>query len=221
MVLISTAQELRAHVPDPSCDKAIADAFADIEQNFCQEHLHALVSYVDEQGRPAGPDGSFSLSPGHAIESAWFMLRELQLTGDTPHIKELARRIMNWTWDWGGAEDYGGMYHNLLVRPDGRVEGRDRLKPLWPNSETLIAMLLAYQATRDPKYLERHRRLLEWMDAHYRDREYGEWFGWVHRDGRLAHTAKGGNAKCTFHHGRALLFGWNLLKAMTQQGPQT
>jgi N-acylglucosamine 2-epimerase len=34
---------------------------------------------------------------------------------------------------------------------------------------------------------------------HFHDRVHGEWFGYLHRDGTIAQTAKGNMFKCTFH----------------------
>ena len=78
------------------------------------------------------------------------------------------------------------------------------MKFWWPQCETVIAALYAYKATRDEKYLEIYRQTHEWIVKHLVDTEYGEWFGYLHRDGTVAQAAKGNLFKGPFHIPRML-----------------
>ncbi|MCY1375306.1 Cellobiose 2-epimerase [compost metagenome] len=73
------------------------------------------------------------------------------------------------------------------------------MKFWWPQNETIIATLLAYLATGDEKYREMHRQIHTYAYRHFHDKEQGEWFGYLHRDGRVAQTAKGNLFKGPFH----------------------
>jgi mannose/cellobiose epimerase-like protein (N-acyl-D-glucosamine 2-epimerase family) len=42
----------------------------------------------------------------------------------------------------------------------------------------------------------------DWSHRHFADAKHGEWFGYLHRDGRLATTTKGNLWKSFFHHPR-------------------
>lgn len=68
-----------------------------------------------------------------------------------------------------------------------------------------IAALYAYRATGDEKYLEMHRKAHEYAYAHLKDNEYGEWYGYLHRDGTVAQPAKGNLFKGPFHIPRMML----------------
>ena len=61
----------------------------------------------------------------------------------------------------------------------------------WPQNEALIATLLAYELSNDDKYLDWHERLHQWVYAHFPDPEYGEWLGYLHRDGSVSSQLKG------------------------------
>ncbi|MCF3324979.1 AGE family epimerase/isomerase, partial [Escherichia coli] len=78
------------------------------------------------------------------------------------------------------------------------------MKFWWPNCETIIATLLAYLLTKDPRYAEMHRLVHDWSFAHFPDREHGEWFGYLHRDGTISQRAKGNMYKGPFHLPRML-----------------
>ena len=47
---------------------------------------------------------------------------------------------------------------------------------------------------------------------HFEDQEHGEWFGYVHRDGRLSSQIKGNLWKGPFHLPRMQLVCWRLLE---------
>jgi N-acylglucosamine 2-epimerase len=46
------------------------------------------------------------------------------------------------------------------------------------------------------------------------DREYGEWFGYLHRDGTVSTTLKGNGWKGPFHLPRMQWYCWRLLDEM-------
>jgi N-acylglucosamine 2-epimerase len=73
------------------------------------------------------------------------------------------------------------------------------MKFWWPHNEAIIATLMAYVLTGDEKYADWHRLVHDYSYDHFHDPVHGEWFGYLHRDGSVAQTAKGNLFKCTFH----------------------
>ena len=53
--------------------------------------------------------------------------------------------------------------------------------------------------------MDMHKAADEWAFAHFPDKEYGEWYGYLHRDGSVAQPAKGNIFKCPFHVPRMLI----------------
>jgi N-acylglucosamine 2-epimerase len=88
------------------------------------------------------------------------------------------------------------------------------MKFWWPQNEALIATLLAYCLTKDAKYAQWHRQLHDWVYRHFPDPEYGEWFGYLHRDGRVSVPLKGNLWKGPFHLPRMQLVCWRLLEEL-------
>ena len=84
------------------------------------------------------------------------------------------------------------------------------MKFWWPQCETVIASLYAYQATGDEKYLEMHRKAHEYAYSHFPDPEFGEWYGYLHRDGTVAQPAKGNLFKGPFHIPRMMMIASEL-----------
>ena len=52
----------------------------------------------------------------------------------------------------------------------------------------------------------------DWTYARFPDPEYGEWFGYLHRDGRLSSRLKGNTYKGVFHVPRMELVCWKLME---------
>ena len=91
------------------------------------------------------------------------------------------------------------------------------MKFWWPHNETIIATLMAYQLTGDPKYLSWHRQVHDWTYRHFPDPEYGEWFGYLHRDGRLSVPLKGNLWKGPFHIPRMQMVASKILETIIEQ----
>ena len=81
----------------------------------------------------------------------------------------------------------------------------------------MSATLLAYHLTGDKKYADWHKMAHDWAYKYMPDPEYGEWFGYLHRDGRISTTLKGNMWKGPFHLPRMLWYCWKLLEDMKQK----
>lgn len=57
-------------------------------------------------------------------------------------------------------------------------------------------------------YLQVH----DWSFRHFPDPEFGEWYGYLHRDGRVSARLKGILWKGPFHLLRMLWYCWRLLE---------
>src|SRR5690606_25934347 len=95
MILISTAQVLRDVAPEPAeLDEFIDERIAEIERDFVKEELRAVMETVGPRGELVDHVQGRTLCPGHAIEAAWFILRESLHRGGDAHLTELGTRIL-------------------------------------------------------------------------------------------------------------------------------
>ena len=85
------------------------------------------------------------------------------------------------------------------------------MKFWWPHNETILATLLAHLLTGESRYEEMHRQVHDWAYAHFPDAEHGEWYGYLHRDGRISVPLKGNLWKGPFHLPRMQLLAWQWL----------
>jgi N-acylglucosamine 2-epimerase len=202
MMTIVTAQELRANLGDDrGLTQWIDRCIDDIQRLFVKPEYRAVMESVTADGKIADHFDGRLLNPGHAIEAAWFIMLEGDHRQD-PELIRLGCTILDWMWERGWDETYGGLYYfrDLFGKPV--QEYWQDMKFWWPHDETIIATLMAYELTGDPKYAAWHQRVHDWSHLHFTDPEHGEWFGYLHRDGRPATTTKGNLWKSFFHHPR-------------------
>ena len=166
----------------------------------------------------AGPNGELidtlegrTLTPGHAIEVAWFILHEAKLRGNDSRLRQIALTILDWMWEHGWDKEHGGLLYYVDVKGLPCSEYWHDMKFWWPHNETLIATLLAHFLTGQDKYRKCSGRCTT-GPTRTPDPEYGEWFGYLHRDGGVSSTLKGNQWKGAFHVPRMQLYCWKLLE---------
>jgi N-acylglucosamine 2-epimerase len=212
MILIATAQVLRRVAPEPAeLDLLIDRCIDEIERDFMKEELKAVLETVDPHGQPLDHFQGRMLCPGHAIEAGWFILQEALYRGGNRRLVELGTRIVDWMFEWGWDQEYGGILYYRDVKGFPVSEYWHDMKFWWPHNEAIIAALLAYRLTGEPKYLAMHDRVFEWAYRYFPDPEYGEWYGYLHRDGSVASRLKGNIWKGPFHLPRMQMVCWQLL----------
>ena len=69
----------------------------------------------------------------------------------------------------------------------------------------------------EDKYLKMHQQISEWTYTHFPDKEYGEWYGYLHRDGTVAQPAKGNLFKGPFHIPRMMTKGYMLCEEIMSE----
>ncbi len=221
MIMTVTAQILRQALPNSAlpgtaghaiCNAAIDRYIGDIRRY----HMHPELATVLET---VGPDGEFldhfdgrTLNPGHAIEAAWFIMQESRERGDDPELLRTGLTILDWMWERGWDKEYGGITYFVDVKGLPVQEYWHDMKFWWPQNEAIIATLMAYRLTGDEKYARWHSMIHDWTYAHFPDPVHGEWFGYLHRDGRLSSRLKGNTYKGAFHVPRMELICWKLLE---------
>ncbi len=168
------------------------------------------------------PDGSVVLesapmrvvNPGHCIECSWFLAEEGVRRGDRALV-EFAETVFTDAFDRGWDEQYGGLvyFKDLLGKP---VEAYEHdMKLWWPHNETIIAALMLYKYTGKQQYMDIFEKVTEYAFSHFSDREYGEWFGYLRRDGVPTEPpCKGHTYKGPFHVMRMLAKCLVLMKDM-------
>lgn len=212
MILMNTAQQLRELVGDESCDNYIDNYIQEIEQNFVKDDIKCVMEQVAPDGSIIDHIDGRTLTPGHAIEGAWFILHEAQYRNNDPYLIVLGCKMLDYMWERGWDTEYGGLFYYRDVYGKPVQEYWQDMKFWWPHNEAIIATLLAYLLTGNEKYKQWHQQVHDYAYGHFHDKQYGEWFGYLHRDGSIAQTAKGNLFKGPFHLPRQEWYCARILK---------
>lgn len=199
MIMMNTAQQLRETIGDPSCDEWITKWIAEIENNFVKDDIKCVMEQVAPDGSIIDHIDGRTLNPGHAMEGAWFILHEAKHRNNDKHLIELGCRMLDYMWEQGWDKEHGGILYFRDVFNKPVQEYWQDMKFWWPHNEVIIATLLAYLMTGNDKYAEMHKQVHDYAYKHFHDKQHGEWFGYLHRDGTLAQSAKGNLYKGPFH----------------------
>jgi N-acylglucosamine 2-epimerase len=212
MIMMNTAQQVRETIGDERCDEWISTWIRTIEQYFVKDDIRCVMEQVAPDGSIINHIDGRTLNPGHAIEGAWFILEEAKYRGNDPALIDLGCRMLDYMWERGWDKEQGGIIYFRDVFDKPVQEYWQDMKFWWPQNEAIIATLLAYLLTGNEKYAQWHRMIHDYAYTHFHDKENGEWFGYLHRDGSVAQTAKGNLFKGPFHLPRQEWYCQKILK---------
>jgi len=216
MITIATAQELRDNLGE---DKRLTDwidrCIDDIRSLFVKPDIRCVMESVAPDGEIVDHFDSRMLNPGHAIEGAWFIMKEGKYRQDSELIR-LGCNMLDWMWERGWDNEHGGIFYFRDVYDKPVQEYWHDMKFWWPHNEATIATLMAYQLTGEEKYAQQHQLVHNWGHTHFADPEYGEWYGYLHRDGGVSVPLKGNLWKSCFHHPRMQWMCWQMCRELNE-----
>lgn len=215
MILINTASRLRAAIADSILDEQIERSIQSIVSDFMHPEFEALLETVGPKGEFIDTIMGRTINPGHCIETAWFVLEEAKYRNWDKKLVEIGTTILDWSWKWGWDDVYGGISNFKDCKNMTPQDYSHDMKFWWPQTEAIIATLYALEATNDPKYLEMHEKISEYVYKYFPDTEFGEWYGFLHFDGSVSQSAKGNLFKGPFHIPRMMIKSYELCKDLT------
>lgn len=143
------------------------------------------------------------INPGHAIEAGWFLQHWAMKLGDD-QLTKTAINIIRWSHDFGWDDTHGGLFYFLDAEGHSPTPLEWFMKLWWPHCEALYAHLLNFQLTGSEEDWQRYLQTFEYTFNHFPDPGYGEWFGYLDRQGNPTHMFKGAPYKGCFHVPRAM-----------------
>jgi len=211
MMSLVTAQELRVCLDDNSFNRDIDSCIEEIQSDFMKSNLECVMETVGVNGEVLDHFDGRLLNPGHAIEGAWFVLNEARHRGNDPDLIQMGCQMLDWMWARGWDEEHGGIFYFRDLNNKPVQEYWHDMKFWWVHNEAILATLLAHLLTGDDRYEMMHRQVHDWAYSHFPDKDHGEWYGYLHRDGRVSVPLKGNLWKGPFHLPRMQLYGWQWL----------
>lgn len=217
MIFSHAFDSLAEATGDPRIAEAAWFHCREVMDHYLQPESGLLYEYVNLDSSLADTPAGRTIVPGHAIESMWFQLHQLQKRGDTDRRdRALAaiRRHVEAGWD----DEYGGLLLGLDAAGKSPIYwGFHDTKVWWPATESLYALLLAHTLCEEPWCLDWYRRVHDYSFTHYPDAEHGEWRQRLDRQGRPITDVVALPVKDPFHLPRSLIASIELLDKFTSR----
>lgn len=208
MIYLNVTNVMRRCDPENKAlyDERAKECVEKIFKYFYKPELKCLLETV-------GPDGELQtdtvagrvVNPGHDIEGSWFLEEEANYEGDDS-IREKAIDIFKNAINAGWDDTYGGLLYfiDALNCPPESYE--HDMKLWWPHNEIMIASIMFYRDTKDSYFLDWFYKDVDYIKEHFADPEYGEWYGYLRREGLPTQPpCKGSTFKGPFHVPRSLI----------------
>lgn len=207
MIILNVTSVLERVDPERAAlyQERAAQCVDEIFRYHVKPELHCVLENVAPDGTPRlyYTEGR-TVNPGHDIEGVWFLLEHAKRTGDAALVKKAAE-IFDWAIKAGWDEEYGGLLYFTDCEGKPPEAYEHDMKLWWPHNEILIASLMLYRDTGEEKYLDWFYKTVDYCKAHFADPEYGEWYGYLRRDGKpTMPSTKGSTFKGPFHLPRSL-----------------
>ena len=208
MIILNVTSILMQADPERKAlyEERAAQCVDEIFRYHVKPELKCVLENVAEDGTPRlyYTEGRI-VNPGHDIEGVWFLLEHAQRTGGQELVKKAAQ-IFDWAIEAGWDKEYGGLLYfvDCLGKPPEAYE--HDMKLWWPHNEIMISSLMLYRDTGEEKYFDWFEKTVAYCKEHFSDPEYGEWYGYLRRDGLPTQpSTKGSTFKGPFHLPRALI----------------
>ncbi|MBF9018464.1 MULTISPECIES: AGE family epimerase/isomerase [unclassified Oceanispirochaeta] len=216
MIMIVTLQVLRDANPAKDYNNLIDHYIDSIFKYFVHPEKKALLETVGMDGEFLDTPVGRNITPGHAIETSWFLLEEGRYQNNQDLINK-ALPILDWSLDFGWDKEFGGILNFVDICGNQAEQVDWDMKYWWTHNEAIYALLLAHDLTGEEKYEKLFNKVFDWAEKHFPDKDFGEWYGYLHRDGTVALDFKGNNWKGCFHLPRQQLNCYLLLKKMSER----
>ena len=166
-----------------------------IEHIVDSESGHFLL-FFDERWNSQ----SAHVSYGHDIEGSWLLVEAAEVLGDETLLERVKQTALQMAEAvlLRGIDDDGALFNEA---EHGQII--DDHKDWWPQAEAVVGFYNAYQMTNDDRFLQASKQAWDFIDKYLIDRQYGEWYWSVERDGTPSDNLQKISAwKCPYHNSR-------------------
>ena len=215
MILSNMVLELEQVLDSQEVERTLEQSVYEVMEVFLDNDTGLIYEFVSPEGKHLDCFEGRLINPGHGLEAMWFMLDIAERKNDGQLRDKACQTILNileYAWD----EPYGGLFYFMDVKgkPLQQLEWDQKL--WWVHLETLVALAKAYQQTGNPHLWQWYQKVHDYSWSHFPDPEFGEWFGYLNRQGEPHLTLKGGKWKGCFHVPRAMYQCWQTFEKLSE-----
>lgn len=206
MILLNVSYIMRKHDVEfkDKYNDNITYCIKNIKNHYIKEYNCMLENVTLDNKAFLESSEARIINPGHDLECAFFLAQEAEYRNDK-ELLAFAETVYKDAIKNGWDEEYEGIKYfvDCLHKP---VEAYEHdMKLWWPHNEGINASILLYRLTKNEFYLDWFKKLTEYSFTHFSEHKYGEWYGYLRRDGKVTEPpCKGHTYKGPFHVIRCL-----------------
>jgi N-acylglucosamine 2-epimerase len=203
MILSNLVLLLKDVLPKEQVDETVAHCVDMVMNTFLDKERGIIFENVLPNGEHHDSYEGRLINPGHGIESMWFIMDIAKAYGNDELMKQAVDTtlsILEYGWD----KEHEGILYFLDEKGNPPLQLEWDQKLWWVHLETLISLSKGYLYTGDERCWEWYKKVHEYSWLHFNDEVYGEWYGYLNRQGQPLTTLKGSKWKGCFHLPRAL-----------------
>jgi len=191
--------------PDEELKNNIIELLGILRSKLYNPSTAHLILFCDDDWNQIGDVDSY----GHDIETSWLMCEAAEVIADEEQIALTKAQAIKMV-DTALAEG---------VNPDGSMiyeksgDKYQRHFQWWPQCETVIGCINAWQITGEKKYFDAAARTWDFIKEYFIDKQYGEWYRNLSEDKvpRMKDT-KASTWNCPYHNSR---MGYEILARLS------
>lgn len=180
--------------PNAELKANLEELFGILQNRLYSPETKHLILFCDNDWRPIGRVDSY----GHDIETSWLLTEAAKAIGDPEKIAAARRQAVEMV-DVALKEGLNKDGAMIYETADGVVH---RHLSWWPQCETVIGCINAWQITGDRKYFDVAVRTWDYIDKHFIDHKNGGWHKELTEDGTLRTVPKVTTWNCPYHNSR-------------------
>jgi len=198
---------------NPAVRRQLKELIQVFLEHIIDRQAHHFGMFFDEEWHSKSDHVSF----GHDIEGSWLLCEAAEILGDEPILQAvrqeallMARAALDQAVDSDGGLLYEGDASGII----------DTDKHWWPQAEAVVAFLNAYQLSGREHFQRAAEASWDFIEKHIVDRQHGEWFWKVSREGIPSQDKfKVDQWKCPYHNSRACFEAMARLDEIGQHRP--
>lgn len=180
---------------DERVGKSLRNLVELFNDRIVDKNSYHLINFLNEKWESTSPVQSY----GHDIEASWLIVEAAHLVKDpilTEKTEKLSLKMVKAASE--GLQADGSMIYEKDTITGVVNENRQ----WWPQAETVIGFVNAFQMTGDESYLLTAVNTWKYIDKNFVDHKNGEWFNSISGSRSKGRGDKGGFWKCPYHNSR-------------------
>ena len=180
--------------PDEGLKANLIELIGILQDRLYSPQTKHLILYCEDDWKSIGKVDSY----GHDIEASWLLTEAAEAVGDEKILAAIRKQAVEMV-DVALKE---GMNPDGAMLYEKTEKGYRKDLSWWPQCETVIGCINAWQITDDRKYFDAAVKTWGYITANFVDNTNGGWFKSLTDEGKPGREAKASMWNCPYHNSR-------------------